>query len=404
MKASEEVRALAETWSTQVPALAQEMYDALAARIPVVQSDPELAALTLGSCSSNIEAILSMLLSGIPASATEAPVTALEHARAMAKRGTEVNDTLRFYRLGHGYFLSRLADELSATVGDPEKRLQAVREATDFTVEYIDIVSGRVSAEHLAERERRQRRAAVLRADLVRSLLEADPEDVPGAERLLGHRLDRAQLSFVCWSAAPSAQLERAAVAVAEALGSARPLLVPDGPDAVAAWIRPGARTPPPKEAAAAALRPVGTEVRVALGTVGVGLAGFRTSREEAERARRVAHLAGPEPQVVAFDDVALLDLLARDLPAARRFVHRQLGELADADPAIASIRDTVRAVLAPRGGVAHAAREQDLHRNTVLQRLRRAEALRGRPLDDQPDELYAALVLARALGGATLA
>lgn len=403
MRALPENRALAKAWSGQVQDVAQDMYETLAARIAVAQADPELAALTLGSCSSNVEAMVSMLRSGIPPSSAEAPVTALEHARAMAARGAEVNDTLRFYRLGHGYFLRRWSDELRASVDDPDRLMAAVQEMTAFSVEYIDIVSGRVSAEHLAERERRQRRAAVVRADLVRALLAGDPDDLPAAERTLGHRLDRAQLSFVCWSATASAQLEPAALAVAEALGSSRPLLVADGAEAVAGWLVPGGRTARAAHVAAEAQRAVAPDVSVALGTVGMGLEGFRTSRDQAERARRVAELTGDGPQVVAFADVALLDLLSRDVPAARSFVRHELAELADPEPAIAAVRDTVRIVLAPRGGVAQAARGLDLHRNTVLQRLHRAEALLGRPIDERRDELYVALLLARAFPEALL-
>ncbi len=404
MRAIDENRQLAATWSGQVQAIAQEMYEGLAAQIPVAQADPELAALTLASCSSNVESMVSMLLSGIPASAAEAPVTALEHARAMAARGAEVNDTLRFYRLGHGYFLRRWAQELHATVADAGRVLAALQEVTAFSVEYIDIVSGRVSAEHLAERERRQRRTAVLRADIVRALLAGDPVDLPAAERTLGHRLDRAQLAFVCWSAAPSAQLERAALAVADALGCARPLLVPDGAQAVAGWLVPSGHGDSPAATAARALKAVAPDVHVALGTVGVGLDGFRSSRDQADRARRVAGLIADGAQAIAYEKVALLDLLSRDVEAARQFVRHELAELADADPAVGAVRDTVRIVLAPRGGVAQAARELELHRNTVLQRIRRAEALRGRPLDERGDELYVALLLARAFPRAVLA
>jgi DNA-binding PucR family transcriptional regulator len=168
--------------------------------------------------------------------------------------------------------------------------------------------------------------------------------------------------------------------------------------------VSPPAGEPIDRDALAAVAAALSGDVRVACGTLaGPGPRGFRASHEEAERARRVASLSRPRHPVTFFDDVSLLDLLSTDPPAARRFVQAELGELARADEATEAIRQTVLAVLAPRGGLAVAARELDLHRNTVLQRIQRAEALRGTPISERPAELYAALLVARGLGPAVL-
>ncbi|MBJ7330733.1 MAG: helix-turn-helix domain-containing protein [Solirubrobacteraceae bacterium] len=398
MTLSAENRALATVWSREVHVIAQAMFDELTDQIEVVTADTELAALTLASCSSNVEAILSMLTSGIPASAAQAPVTALEHARAMAARGAEVNDTLRFYRLGQGHFLNRWAEALERSVSDPVRVLASLREATNFAVEYIDLVSASVSAEHLAERERRQRRSALLRADLIHSLLAGEPHDPHAAERTLGHRLDGPQLCAVCFSPRPTRSLEPVAQAVAEACGASRPLVLPDGPGALTVWLSP---RDPTEEHADLVRQVLDTEphsVSVGLGTVGRGLDGFRTSHDEAVRARRVAELTRAPTGLTAFDDVALLDLLLRDVESARRFVGRELGTLADPEPVHRRLRDTLRAVLAPRGGITQAARALGVHRNTVLQRVRAAEALLGHPSDRRAVELHTALLLADLL------
>lgn len=390
---------LAERWLDRLHPIVRGMYSTLAEQIPVVQADADLASVTLASCASNVETILTMLRSGTAASATEAPATALEHARLMATRGAEINDTLRFYRLGHGYFLGRIAEELRTAIADPERVLAAMQYTTAFTTEYVDVVSGRVSAEHLAERERRQRRVAVIQADLVASLLTHDPADLAAAERTLGHRFDAAQVCVVCWSTRPTAQLELAATAIAAALGSSRPLLVPDGPEAIVAWLTPSPASGQLSGPVADALAASAPDVCASIGRVGVGLAGFRATRDEAERARRVAKLLGAASRrCVAYDDIALLDVLTTDLAAARRFVHRELGDLAAQESDTAALRETLAMVLAPRGGIAHAARLQELHRNTVLHRTRRAEALRGRSLSERPDECSVALLLALAL------
>lgn len=394
-----EVRALSAAWLEHVEQLADDMYVELERQIQAVGASAELGGLTKASCRSNIETILSMLLNGIPAAATEAPVTALEHARAMAKRGAEVDDTLRFYRLGHGYVAQRWTAELSRRVADRDRMLQAVQQTTAFMVEYIDIVSSRVSAEHLAERERRQRRASVVRADVVRALLDGEAVDPLPAERVLGHRLDRPQLAFLCWTTGESPDLERAALSIAEALGDGRPLLVADDPRLIGGWASPPGGRVADWAPVRAAVRSASGQVAAAFGSVQHGANGFRQSRREAERARRVSVLAGSDSRTAHFDDLALLDLLTADLPAARAFVRTELAGLARADEATEAIRATMLVVLAPRGGTAVAARRLGVHRNTVLQRVHRAEDLRGRPLDERPTELHLALLLAQQLG-----
>lgn len=398
------VRELAGAWARGLDAMADEMYAYLARRIPeAAGQDEELAGLTLASCASNIEAILSMIRHGIPVAATEAPVAALEHARVMAQRGASIDATLRFYRLGHEHFWERWSATLATEIEDRNELGDALRQTASFIFDYIDIVSSRVSAEHIAERERLQRRAAVVRDDVVRAVLAGEAVDVAAAERALGHPLSRAQLAFVCWTVHDPAGLEGTAHAVAGALGATRALLVADGPQALAGWVVPQGRGVGDPDAVQAALAG-GGDVLVAFGEVGVGREGFRRSREQADRARRIAELSGQHgPAVLRYGDVALVDLLSRDLDAARDFVAEQLAGLTGLDAATTGLRATLLAVLSPQGGVASAARELGLHRNTVLQRVRRAEALRGRPLDDGAADLHAALLLASTLGGAVL-
>lgn len=400
-----EVRELAAAWARDLETVAEEMYAYLAARIPEAGADEEIAGLTLASCASNIEAVLSMIRHGIPASATEAPVAALEHARRMAARSGGIDATLRFYRLGHAFFWERWSAALVDAVPDRDRLVVAMRETAAFVFDYIDSISARVASEHLAERERRQRRAAIVRADVVRSILAGETVDRAGAERALGHQLSGPQLAFVCWTEGDPAALERAALALAAACGCGRPLLLADGPQALGGWLAlasgAGERASADLAGAAAAAAP---EVHVALGGAIAGVAGFRTSREQAERARRVTTLTGARPpSLTPFADVALVDLLSRDLEAARAFAQAELGGLAGGGVAGARARDALLAVGAPGGGLAAAARALGVHRNTVLQRVRRAEELRGRPVTERPAELHAALLLAQVLGAAVL-
>jgi DNA-binding PucR family transcriptional regulator len=405
---SPEVRTLAAAWARELSTIADEMYAFLASRIPAARADQEIAALTLASCSANVEAALSMMRSGIPAAATEAPVASIEHARRMASRPGGLDDTLRFYRLGHGFFWSRWTAALVEAVPDRDRLVVALQESAEFVFDYIDSLSSQVAAEHIAERERRQRRAAIVRADVVRSLLAGDPVEPRDAERALGHVLSGTQLAFICWTTGDTSGLERVALLVARALGAARPLLVEDGAEALGGWVRVEARAAGRLQeltgAVLTAVEEAGEPVHVAIGRPGQGVEGFIESRKQADRARRVVTLAGSAaPSLTPFAAVELVDLLSSDIESARAFVAFQLGALAAASPAAARAREAMLIATSPGGGVGTAARQLGLHRNTVLQRLRRGEALRRRPVDEDPRELHAALLLADVLGSQVL-
>lgn len=402
--AAPEARRLAAAWARDLEARADRMFEFLAAHVGELREDEATAELTLAACSSNLQALLSMIRHGIAADRTEAPVAALEHARHMAVRGAGIDVTLRFYRLGHAWFTEQWSAALVAEVRDSTRLLEAVRESIAVGFAYIDIVSEKVSAELVAERDRRQRRATAVRTDAVRALLAGEPFESDRVEAALGFRLDGPMLAFVCWTAGDPAGLEHAVAALGTQVGAGRPLLLADAPNQLAGWIPlPTGRAPASVRLAKAMAR-AAPEVHVAIGGVGTGLEGFRDSREEAERARDVVQLARrPAPSLTRFHDVALVDLLSRDLRAARALVRAELGELARHGDRTATLRATLLAYLSARGSHAAAAAALGVHRNTALQRLRRAEELRGEPVGVHSHELLAALLLTETLGDAVL-
>jgi DNA-binding PucR family transcriptional regulator len=121
----------------------------------------------------------------------------------------------------------------------------------------------------------------------------------------------------------------------------------------------------------------------VACGAPLAGLDGFRTTHDQARRARDVALAAGTgAPAVTLFDEVGAVALLCADREGARAWVRRVLGPLADPDPAVARLRETLRVFLATGGSLATTARRLQVHRNTVRYRVGRAHEVRGRPVN----------------------
>lgn len=393
------MRSVAASLLTDISGLADDMLDHLTQRIPEIGADAELRGLTLGSCSSNLEAALSMVRHGIDVTAAEAPVTALEHARAMASRGHSVDVMLRFYRLGHQFFVAKFAEAIAARVDDPTRALDVYLEMESFGFQYIDRISTLVASEYVAELDRRQNQDRAERGDVVRALLASERVNLGRAERVLGHVLTGRQLGFVCWAADSRVDLARVAQRLAVDVGAERALVVADGPRAVWGWV---ALTADPGESLANVH--LGDDVHLAIGSIHLGAIGFRASHLEALRTRRIVELAGwAAPSVTAFSDVALVELMSRDLGAARAFVQARLGELASDDQRSAAERAALLAFLSAQGSLKAAAAVLGVHRNTVLQRVRRAEQRLGAPVSAQLAEVHAALTLCDVLGASTL-
>ncbi|MGD0455137.1 MAG: helix-turn-helix domain-containing protein, partial [Solirubrobacteraceae bacterium] len=88
--------------------------------------------------------------------------------------------------------------------------------------------------------------------------------------------------------------------------------------------------------------------------------------------------------------------LASTDEDSAREFTARALGELARADDAL---RETLRAYLQEGSNATRTALALGAHRNTVLNRLKRAQEILAEPLAGRAVELGLALELARWLG-----
>ncbi|GAA3290235.1 hypothetical protein GCM10020295_04110 [Streptomyces cinereospinus] len=162
-----------------------------------------------------------------------------------------------------------------------------------------------------------------------------------------------------------------------------------------------------PPSRAAAPRRPepaFPADIRFACGSVREGLAGFRQSHEDARHAARVVQL-NPRGtgRLVEYRDVGLAALLSADLPALRRFVSDELGALAVDSPQADQLRETVRRYLRNERGLAAAAAQLHVARNTVTYRVKRAQEILGHDLAARLPELTAALEAARVLGSAVL-
>lgn len=95
------------------------------------------------------------------------------------------------------------------------------------------------------------------------------------------------------------------------------------------------------------------------------------------------------------YRDVALMSLVMADTEQAQCFVRETLGALADPDPGVAEMRETLRTYLAYGRSRIHAANQLHVARNTVAYRVAKAVRLLGRVLERDEVNVRIALEIA---------
>ena len=386
--------------------------DLLATRIDELRGDPGLIDLLGASVEGNVETILHVLRHGLPPREVEPPLAAMEYARRLAQRGVPVNALVRAYRLGQAHLMEWAFAELERSDPDGFGDVAAVSHRIVLTVfDYVDHVAQQVVAVYEGERDRWLENRHAIRLALIRDVLDGraptGPDDRRVTESVLGYALSPVHLGLVLWLDGPAVggpallALERCALELGAAMGAVgRPLVVPWDAESAWVWLPGGATTIPSREAATAAIARAGEPVRVACGAPAAGVEGFRTTHEQALRARTVTLAAGGgAPTVTLFDEVGAVSLLCADLDGATAWVRRVLGPLADPGPARARLRETLRVFLATGGSNTATAGRLGVHPNTVKYRVRRAREARGRPIGDDRLDVELALLACAWLG-----
>lgn len=398
-----EIEVIVETLSHELDEIAATLADTVHEHLAELEED--MRPWTLQAARSNLGVIVTMMREGDDPGSAYPPPEAIGYAKEYVVRGLELSLMQRAYRTAQGAFGGIILERLRAATDDADHLAEAMAFFNAWIFAWVETIERRLTDVYMSEHEQWVRGAVAIRAAEVRALLLGDGAAVDAAavSLRLGYELDRFHVGFVVWSEEAGerpgdagglfAEMERAAAAVAESLGAGAPLTVAEGRH-LACWA--GRRSEP--ELSRLRL-PRARGLAVAVGTPAPGVAGFVSSHREALLARRVAQLrGGDDGRVAAYPDLALEALLTEDPEAARRFVARELGPLAAADDATARFASTVAIFLAEGCSFVRAGRRLGIHTNTVAYRIRRAEALLGRPLTERQLELRVALRLARLL------
>jgi DNA-binding PucR family transcriptional regulator len=383
-------------------------------QIPELRGDARVMELHGPSVEGNVDTLLHALRYNIAVERVEAPTAALEYARRLAQHGVPLHALVRAYRLGQ-HRMNELVFAEVRTIDVPEPTRYAVLEAMTATLfEYIDWITQQVIVVYEVERERWLEDQNSLRAVRVRDVLAAPkPVDVDTATTTIRYPLRWHHLAVLMWysdtgtDADAIARLQRFLRELGQATGAAAtPLFV--AADRTSAWGWLPYRTATP--AAEAEVRRFTSGKRdapdIAIGTMRSGVAGFRQSHREAERARRVALIAeGAEPTLICASDpgFSVAALLGADVTDTRAWVAGTLGALAADTDNDARLRETLRVFLGCGSSYKQAAEELNLHFNTVKYRVGRAIARRGRGMGSDRLDVELALLTCHWYGAVVL-
>jgi DNA-binding PucR family transcriptional regulator len=395
-QAADLVRRIARVFLDEPADLMEQVQAAvLAAADEPMRSEPVLAAEVAASTRANVlhwAASLERDPGGrVPANLTP---EVLGIAREAFRRGIE-QTVYTTYHAGQNVvwaYWMRTAFSLSQ---DPEMLRQALEAGSRSVAGFVDDTVEVLSEQLRRERAELARSSHARRFEVVSLILENAPITTGRASGRLGYDLRGRHTAAVMWTD-PRSPDQAALAAAAEALGPAtrarQVLTVIASSSSVWAWLAAAADTGAAAITTATAAHPA---VRVAVGPAGTGVDGFRRSHFDAVATQRLMSRR-PGLRVARFADVQLVALALQDEQRAREFVARTLGALAGAE---SELRDTLCVYIGEQFSAARAARALYTHRNTVLNRLQRAERLLPLPLARHGLEVGVALEIAQWLG-----
>ncbi|MFF0085914.1 PucR family transcriptional regulator [Streptomyces canus] len=397
---------LPETWNRTVAVIgigASSWAVEFCRELAALSVDPDVPAVRRAEATEELrptaeavvmEALVALCL-GRAVPTTVPPETTRQIARAVRQR-ISLERILAFQRASHARFSDALVSEFRRLV-PADQQSEGHSDLSRFLVDLVSSFSLACSAAYAAEEQAWLTSIDGSRGELVRALLRGDHAVLDPAKALRYELVNRTHVSLILRRDAhadgdddeESEGLDRVAAKLLTCIGATAHLVIPSDEREVWAW---GGFTDP--RSAAVRSTPVVPGALVTVGRPARGLDGFRATHEEAKAAARVTlYSAGrSRGRTVFFEDVRLAALLTSDPERAQSFVRDELGALGH--PRESLLRETVRVYLECNCSPATAAARLDVVKNTVVYRIRRAEAMLGRSVKEQQGILWAALHL----------
>lgn len=366
-----------------VEARLEDVVDAMGtvifAALPALGADDTLRTESLASCRGNVRRYVTVARRSADPPPANVPPEALDLARTVVRRGIPTDAISQAYRLGQQE-LWRQWMRTAQTTASPEQLAPVLDISLDLLFRYVDTALRGVLAEVEREREQVMGGALARRAETIRLLLDGAPLDTAAAAQRLGYELDSHHTALALWSDdaghARQGRLETAAVTVAQAWGVRRPLTLAAGVGTLWAWVTTDGATILGYED----LEQISLEasVRIAIGRTLPGPVGFRRSHETALAVQQLMRRSAHDIVLETYDRLEIVALVADDQQRVTDFVTQTLGPLAADTTSAARLRETLRVFLEEAENAPRAAHRLHTHRNTILQRVARAQTLLG--------------------------
>jgi DNA-binding PucR family transcriptional regulator len=361
-----------------------------------ITDDPALAAALQATNSANVMHWLSRTV--VDPGSPVAPARSRQgvaFAIDLVRRGKD-STALSLYLMGQNAAWQSWMPYCFAETDDPNELRELLDVSARSIFTFIEDTIADLSEVMRGERARLLQGSDADRLAIVAMVLDGRQTNVDVVGARLGHDLRRQQTAAILWhdpSVAHPADLERVALSAGLAAHVGRPLTISASSSSLWAWY---VSTEPPETRALASAVARFPGVRMALGGTGLGLEGFRSSHTDAVTTQQLMARSRASQAVATYDDVSVASLVASDDERARAFARRTLGNLATADPVLCT---TLSVYLRGDASAARAARVLYTHRNTVLNRIARAEQLLPTPLEGHGLAIGLALEIVQWLG-----
>jgi DNA-binding PucR family transcriptional regulator len=307
----------------------------------------------------------------------DVPPEALDVARDLVRHGVDFQQLLIGYRSAENVGCRRWLIATSESV--PADAVATIAEIGLRSInDWIDAALSSIVRQIDQERDELVGDMRARRLETVTLILEGAPIREDEARDRLGYELSGWHTGLVLWFRSANDEqglIEKTVRLLALAAGLRPPLVL--SVTATTSWVWLTADRPIEAES----LRPhIGdaSDLFIAAGTSKAGMAGFRRTHREALAARRVVEGSEHRARFTAYEEVRIADLASHDTEAVADFISETLGQLANAD---LSLRETLRVYLQEDGNTARTAARLFTHRNTILNRVDRAQQLLPLPL-----------------------
>ena len=246
-------------------------------------------------------------------------------ARDLVRRGLD-DSTLEAFRAGQNLVWRRWMGIAFALTDEPGDLAELLDHTAESIFAFVGSTLSVISEQMQRERDELKRGTHAMRFETATLIIDGAPIARDRASGMLGYELGQRHTAAIVWGDQASEDhglLDRAAEALAQASGARRPFTVVASASTLWVWI-PGSDGPD-----LARLERVVDQlpgVRIAIGPVGDGIDGFRTSHLAATATQRLMIRIASEVRVASYDAVEIVALVTADESRAAEFVTRALG------------------------------------------------------------------------------